>query len=79
MIYYLVSATLGTVGWVYYLTKEGVMFVYRTYQNRKKEKRMLMIEDRMKEQEKMIYNLQFDLEEKNNPDSTHGFEMVNCD
>lgn len=77
MIYFIISSVINTVGWTLYLTKESVMFVYRTVQNRRKEKRLLMIEDKMKEQDALIYNLQFDLEEKNNPESTHGFELLN--
>jgi hypothetical protein len=77
MIYFIISSVINTVGWTFYLTKESVMLVYRTIQNRKKERRLLMIEDKMKEQNALIYNLQFDLEEKNNPESTHGFELLN--
>jgi len=76
MILYLIT---GTIGWAYYITKESVCFVYNIYRNRKKEKRLLMLEDRLKSQEELIYNLQFDLEERTNPDSTHGFELVEED
>ena len=77
MLYFILSSVVNTVGWTFYLTKESVMFIYRTINNRKKEKRLLMIEDKIKEQDILIYNLQFDLEEKNNPESTHGFELLN--
>lgn len=74
MILYLIT---GTIGWTYYLTKESVLFFYNIYKNRKREKRLLLLEDKLKEQRALIYNLQFDLEEKNNPNSTHGFELIN--
>ena len=76
MILYLIT---GTSGWTYYLTKESVLFFYNIYKNRKREKRLLLLEDKLKEQRALIYNLQFDLEEKNNPESTHGFELINDD
>ena len=76
MILYLIT---GTIGWTYYLTKESVLFFYNIYKNRKREKRLLLLEDKLKEQRALIYNLQFDLEEKNNPDSTHGVELINED
>jgi hypothetical protein len=74
MIFYLIT---GTIGWTYYLTKESVLFFYNIYKNRKRERRLLLLEDKLKEQRALIYNLQFDLEEKNNPESTHGFELIN--
>ena len=76
MIFYLIT---GTIGWTYYLTKESVLFFYNIYKNRKRERRLLLLEDKLKEQRALIYNLQFDLEEKNNPESTHGFELINND
>lgn len=76
MIFYLIT---GTIGWTYYLTKESVLFFYNIYKNRKRERRLLLLEDKLKEQRALIYNLQFDLEEKNNPGSTHGFELINDD
>lgn len=76
MIFYLIT---GTIGWTYYLTKESVLFFYNIYKNRKREKRLLLLEDKLKKQRTLIYNLQFDLEEKNNPESTHGFELINDD
>lgn len=74
MIYYLIT---GSIGWTYYLTKESVLFFYNIYKKRKRERRLLLLEDKLKEQRTLIYNLQFDLEEKNNPESTHGFELIN--
>lgn len=76
MIFYLIT---GTIGWTYYLTKESVLFFYNIYKNRKRERRLLLLEDKLKEQRALIYNLQFDLEEKNNPKTTHGFELINDD
>jgi hypothetical protein len=76
MILYLIT---GTIGWTYYLTKESVLFFYNIYKNRKRERRLLLLEDKLKEQRALIYNLQFDLEEKNNPKTTHGFELINDD
>jgi len=76
MIFYLIT---GTIGWTYYFTKESILFFYNIYKNRKREKRLLLLEDKLKEQRALIYNLQFDLEEKNNPKSTHGFELINND
>lgn len=76
MIFYLIT---GTIGWTYYLTKESVLFFYNIYKNRKRERRLLLLEDKLKEQRALIYNLQFDLEEKNNPKTTHGFELINED
>ena len=55
------------------------MFIYNTYKNRQKEKRLKLLEDDMNRQKKIIYNLQFDLEEKDNPDTTFGFEIVDYD
>lgn len=74
MIYYLIT---GSIGWTYYLTKESVLFFYNIYKKRKRERRLLLLEDKLKKQRTLIYNLQFDLEEKNNPESTHGFELIN--
>lgn len=76
MIFYLIT---GTIGLTYYFTKESILFFYNIYKNRKREKRLLLLEDKLKEQRALIYNLQFDLEEKNNPKSTHGFELINDD
>jgi hypothetical protein len=73
MLFYLLT---GTIGWTYYLTKESVLFFYNIYKNRKREKRLLLLEDKLTKQRKLIYDLQFDLEEKNNPNTTHGFELI---
>lgn len=76
MLFYLLT---GTIGWTYYLTKESVLFFYNIYKNRKREKRLFLLEDKLAKQRKLIYDLQFDLEEKENPDSTHGFELIEND
>jgi hypothetical protein len=76
MIFYLLT---GTIGWTYYLTKESVLFFYNIYKNRKREKRLLLLEDKLAKQRKLIYDLQFDLENKENPNSTHGFELIKND
>lgn len=76
MLFYLLT---GTIGWTYYLTKESVLFFYNLYKNRKREKRLLLLEDKLAKQRKLIYDLQFDLEEKENPNSTHGFELIEND
>lgn len=76
MLFYLLT---GTIGWTYYLTKESVLFFYNIYKNRKREKRLLLLEDKLAKQRKLIYDLQFDLEEKENPNSTHGFELIEND
>jgi len=76
MIFYLLT---GTIGWTYYLTKESVLFFYNIYKNRKREKRLLLLEDKLAKQRKLIYDLQFDLENKENPNSTHGFELIEND
>jgi len=76
MLFYLLT---GTIGWTYYLTKESVLFFYNIYKNRKREKRLLLLEDKLAKQRKLIYDLQFDLENKENPNSTHGFELIEND
>jgi len=76
MLFYILT---GTIGWTYYLTKESVLFFYNLYKNRKREKRLLLLEDKLAKQRKLIYDLQFDLEEKENPNSTHGFELIEND
>lgn len=76
MLFYILT---GTIGWTYYLTKESVLFFYNIYKNRKREKRLLLLEDKLAKQRKLIYDLQFDLEEKENPNSTHGFELIEND
>lgn len=76
MLFYILT---GTIGWTYYLTKESVLFFYNIYKNRKREKRLLLLEDKLSKQRKLIYDLQFDLEEKENPNSTHGFELIEND
>lgn len=76
MLFYLLT---GTIGWTYYLTKESVLFFYNIYKNRKREKRLLLLEDKLAKQRKLIYDLQFDLENKENPNSTHGFELIKND
>lgn len=76
MLFYLLT---GTIGWTYYLTKESFLFFYNIYKNRKREKRLLLLEDKLAKQRKLIYDLQFDLENKENPNSTHGFELIEND
>ena len=76
MLFYILT---GTIGWTYYLTKESVLFFYNLYKNRKREKRLLLLEDKLAKQRKLIYDLQFDLENKENPNSTHGFELIKND
>ena len=76
MIFYLLTSSIG---WVYYITKGSIIFIYNRYQHNKREKRLKLLEDNVNKQKQIIYKLQFDLEEKSNPDTTFGFEMVNYD
>ena len=69
----------NTFGWIFYLSKGTVNIIVNRYRNNKKEKRLRLIEEGLTKQKKIIYNLQFDLEEKINPETSFGFEIINYD
>jgi len=83
MIYFLFSTAFSTIGIAIYITKESLFFLYNIYKrnmqndkNKKYEDIILMIEDKINKQNELIYNLQFELEEKIDPKTTHGFELL---
>lgn len=83
MIYFLFSTAFSTLGIAIYITKESLFFLYNIYKRKtnkddkiKYENIILMIEDKINKQNELIYNLQFELEEKIDPKTTHGFELI---
>lgn len=67
----------NTFGWIFYISKGTINIFINKYKNNKREKRLKLIEDGMIKQKKIIYNLQFDLEEKIDPNTSFGFELIN--
>ena len=83
MIYFLFSTAFSTIGIVIYITKESLFFLYNIYKKKthtsdkiKYENIILMMEDKINKQNELIYNLKFELEEKIDPKTTHGFELI---
>ena len=73
MIFYLLGSSLNIV---YYISKGTVMYFYNKYYERKRENRIKKLEDSLNEQKKFIYKLKYDIEEKENPNTTYGFEII---
>ena len=69
----------NTFSWIFYLSKGTINIIINRINNNRKEKILKLIEDGLIKQKKIIYKLQFDLEEKIDPDTTFGFELINKD